>query len=101
MASFAEQVDDNAQAAQTAVQLAAGQDAGDRDRHRLALAPPKVAEGDGSRRAPAMPSMATLLGSLAVVIGLFLIVAWVVRLGLPKVRRCCHAKRWKCWAERP
>jgi flagellar biogenesis protein FliO len=50
-----------------------------------ALALPSAGRGERSERRPApMPSMATLLGSLAVVLGLFLLLAWVVRMSLPK-----------------
>jgi flagellar biogenesis protein FliO len=41
-------------------------------------------EPTGKRGRPAMPSAATLFGSLAIVVGLFLIVAWAARRGMPK-----------------
>jgi flagellar biogenesis protein FliO len=49
----------------------------------IRLAPPDATEG---RRLPQFPgaSPATILGSLGAVVGLFLIVAWVMRRGAPK-----------------
>jgi len=65
---------------------AAGSSDGARsESHGPALALPAVGKGERAERRPhTMPSMATLFGSLAVVVGLFLLLAWVVRMSLPK-----------------
>lgn len=48
------------------------------------LLPPAGQAERGERRATPLPSVATLLGSLGVVLGLFLLLAWVVKLAMPK-----------------
>jgi flagellar biogenesis protein FliO len=50
---------------------------------KLALHPPKKNASVGAGNA-AMPSVSTMLGSLAIVVGLFLLVAWTLRRGMPR-----------------
>ena len=57
---------------------------------KLALEPPKKAQATTSPAA-GMPSASTMVGSLAMVVGLFLLVAWVLRRGMPKQPRVLPA----------
>ncbi len=50
----------------------------------LSLPPPENHLRNDHRTSQPLPSMATLLGSLGIVLGLFLLVAWIVRWGMPK-----------------
>jgi flagellar biogenesis protein FliO len=48
------------------------------------LLPPAEGEGRGSRQRNDIPALATGAASLAIVVGLFLVVVWAVRRGMPK-----------------
>ena len=49
----------------------------------LPLAPPGAPKRDDSNRAGGLPSLVTVIGSLAVVLGIFFLVAWCMRRAAP------------------
>ncbi len=109
-ATYNEPASDSAQSGSNA--LGAGREAGalalppptagpsQRGSTPLTLAPPR-SQPDTDRAQRSLPSLATLLGGLGVVVGLFLLAAWLLRLGLPKGAPTLPREAWEVLGRAP